>query len=59
MEDLMTTTQTLHLHTEEGMSDRTSPNDKRWWILAVLGLAQLMVILDTTIVNIALPTRCV
>jgi EmrB/QacA subfamily drug resistance transporter len=30
--------------------------DKRWRILAVLGLAQLMVILDSTIVNIALPT---
>ena len=29
---------------------------KRWWILAILGLAQLMVVLDTTIVNIALPT---
>ena len=29
---------------------------KRWWILAVLGLAQLMVVLDTTVVNIALPT---
>ncbi|MGO8873608.1 MAG: MFS transporter [Acidimicrobiales bacterium] len=29
---------------------------KRWWILAVLGIAQLMVILDNTIVNIALPT---
>ena len=28
----------------------------RWWILAVLGIAQLMVILDNTIVNIALPT---
>ncbi|MGD0247155.1 MAG: MFS transporter [Streptosporangiaceae bacterium] len=28
---------------------------KRWWILAVLGLAQLMVVLDATIVNIALP----
>ena len=30
--------------------------DRRWWILAVLGIAQLMVILDSTIVNIALPT---
>ena len=30
--------------------------DKRWWILAVLGLTQLMVVLDATIVNIALPT---
>jgi EmrB/QacA subfamily drug resistance transporter len=29
---------------------------KRWWILAVLGIAQLMVVLDATIVNIALPT---
>src|SRR6202012_4262699 len=28
---------------------------KRWWILAVLGIAQLMVVLDATIVNIALP----
>jgi EmrB/QacA subfamily drug resistance transporter len=33
------------------------PNyDRRWWILGVLGIAQLMVILDGTIVNIALPT---
>ncbi|MDN5917535.1 MAG: MFS transporter [Pseudonocardia sp.] len=28
----------------------------RWWILAVIGIAQLMVILDNTIVNIALPS---
>ncbi|MFJ8110804.1 MFS transporter [Streptomyces sp. NPDC096132] len=28
----------------------------RWWILAVIGLAQLMVVLDATIVNIALPS---
>jgi EmrB/QacA subfamily drug resistance transporter len=28
---------------------------RRWWILAILGLAQLMVVLDVTIVNIALP----
>jgi EmrB/QacA subfamily drug resistance transporter len=28
----------------------------RWWILGVVGLAQLMVILDATIVNIALPS---
>jgi EmrB/QacA subfamily drug resistance transporter len=32
----------------------TSPNH-RWWLLAVLALAQLMVVLDGTIVNIALP----
>jgi EmrB/QacA subfamily drug resistance transporter len=30
--------------------------NRRWWILAVLGIAQLMVILDSTIVNIALPS---
>ncbi len=29
---------------------------KRWWVLAVLGVAQLMVVLDATVVNIALPT---
>jgi EmrB/QacA subfamily drug resistance transporter len=29
---------------------------KRWWILAVLGIAQLMVVLDATVVTIALPT---
>src|ERR1043166_4632189 len=28
----------------------------RWKILAVLGIAQLMVVLDATIVNIALPS---
>ncbi len=28
---------------------------KRWFILAVIGLAQLMIVLDVTIVNIALP----
>src|ERR1700759_1021106 len=30
--------------------------DKRWLILVVLSLAQLMVVLDATIVNIALPS---
>jgi EmrB/QacA subfamily drug resistance transporter len=31
-------------------------HNRRWRILAVLGIAQLMVILDVTIVNIALPS---
>jgi len=31
-------------------------HQRRWWILAVLGIAQLMVVLDTTVVNIALPS---
>ncbi len=30
--------------------------ERRWLILAVLGIAQLMVVLDATIVNIALPS---
>ncbi|HLI00356.1 MAG TPA: hypothetical protein VKV06_06185, partial [Acidimicrobiales bacterium] len=28
---------------------------RRWWILALCGLGQLMVVLDMTVVNIALP----
>ena len=52
----MTTLMTM----EHGGADQT-PVDvanygRRWWILGVLGIAQLMVILDSTIVNIALPT---
>jgi MFS family permease len=30
--------------------------ERRWWILVVIGLAQLMVVLDATIVNVALPS---
>jgi EmrB/QacA subfamily drug resistance transporter len=33
-----------------------SPETNRWAILALLGVAQLMVVLDATIVNIALPS---
>src|SRR5215467_7778137 len=33
-----------------------APDSRRWLILAVVGLAQLMVVLDVTIVNIALPS---
>ncbi len=29
---------------------------RRWWILAVLGVAQLMIVLDISVVNIALPS---
>jgi EmrB/QacA subfamily drug resistance transporter len=29
--------------------------DRRWWILAVLAVAQLMIVVDASIVNIALP----
>ncbi len=35
----------------------TNPHhERRWLVLAVLGIAQLMVVLDATIVNIALPS---
>ncbi|HEY6778980.1 MAG TPA: hypothetical protein VI122_20935 [Thermoleophilaceae bacterium] len=37
-------------------STTTASRDRRWLILGVLGLAQLMVVLDATIVNIALPS---
>jgi EmrB/QacA subfamily drug resistance transporter len=32
------------------------PYDRRWWVLAVIATAQLMLVLDSTIVNIALPS---
>src|SRR3954466_2426148 len=32
------------------------PHDRRWLLLGVIGIAQLMVVLDVTIVNIALPS---
>ena len=34
----------------------TGADPRRWLILAVVALAQLMVVLDATIVNIALPS---
>ena len=41
------------------MSDATSvgsARDRRWLVLGVIGLAQLMVVLDLTVMNIALPS---
>ncbi|MFC4125219.1 MFS transporter [Nocardia rhizosphaerae] len=38
-----------------GGTGRRGSHALRWWVLAVLGIAQLMVVLDATIVNIALP----
>jgi EmrB/QacA subfamily drug resistance transporter len=52
----MTTLMTLEHEVDEGRPADAANYDRRWWILAVLGIAQLMVILDSTIVNIALPT---
>ncbi len=37
-------------------SENSTTHERRWLILAVLGVAQLMVVLDATIVNIALPS---
>jgi len=33
-----------------------SPDRRRWLVLAVIGIAQLMVVLDATVMNIALPS---
>jgi EmrB/QacA subfamily drug resistance transporter len=40
----------------EPTSDATEPDPGRWWALVVLAAAQLMIILDASIVNIALPS---
>ena len=58
----MSTSQTVVAEQPPGASDIEVPPAaagnarKPWWILAVLAIAQLMVILDVTIVNIALPS---
>src|ERR1700692_1441311 len=52
----MTTLMTLEHASGIGSPIDEGNYGRRWWILAVLGVAQLMVILDGTIVNIALPT---
>ncbi len=38
------------------MSELNPQYQRRWLILAIIGIAQLMVVLDATIVNIALPS---
>jgi DHA2 family multidrug resistance protein-like MFS transporter len=38
------------------LSPRSQPDSRRWWILAVLCLSVLLVVVDNTIVNVALPT---
>jgi EmrB/QacA subfamily drug resistance transporter len=52
----MTTLMTVERAGGEETPDHPAGDNTRWWILAVLGISQLMVILDSTIVNIALPT---
>jgi EmrB/QacA subfamily drug resistance transporter len=41
---------------ETSASVSAAPDPRRWLILGTVGLAQLMVVLDATIVNIALPS---
>lgn len=43
-------------HGDVTVTPASAADPKRWWALAVIALAQLMVILDGTIVNIALPS---
>jgi EmrB/QacA subfamily drug resistance transporter len=52
----MTTLMTMEHAGGDASPPAATNYDRRWWILGVLGIAQLMVILDSTIVNIALPT---
>nr|WP_271210826.1 MFS transporter [Rhodococcus wratislaviensis] len=47
-------TTTIGAHASNKTSRRGS-HALRWWVLVVLGVAQLMVTLDATVVNIALP----
>jgi len=35
---------------------QSSASSRRWWVLAIVGIAELMIVLDTTIVNIAFPS---
>src|ERR1700691_1964321 len=52
----MTTLMTMEHPAEDAVPLHGANYGQRWWILGVLGIAQVMVILDSTIVNIALPT---
>ena len=42
--------------TGEAGTTAAEPDPRRWWGLVIIALAQLMVVLDATIVNIALPS---
>ncbi len=43
-------------HIHRSSRPRSRPEPSRWAILALLGVAQLMVVLDATVVNVALPS---
>ncbi|MFD7731970.1 MFS transporter [Kitasatospora phosalacinea] len=42
--------------TPQQAPETPAPDPRRWWALAVIAIAQLMIVLDATIVNIALPS---
>jgi EmrB/QacA subfamily drug resistance transporter len=44
------------LTVQPDLSQKSPHHDRRWLILVAIGIAQLMVVLDVTIVNIALPS---
>ncbi|NNH69516.1 DHA2 family efflux MFS transporter permease subunit [Nocardia uniformis] len=48
-------TTTVDIAKSPSPTGRRGSHALRWWVLAVLGIAQLMVVLDATVVNIALP----
>src|SRR5215475_15276712 len=39
-----------------GIGETGKPDNRRWWVLGIVGIAQLMIVLDITIMNIALPS---
>jgi EmrB/QacA subfamily drug resistance transporter len=43
------------IHSTSGTAGSAAPDPRRWTTLMFIGVAQLMVILDATIVNVALP----
>jgi len=56
-----TTPQSSHAGSSRAVNATGAPTsqpaaDRRWWTLAVLCLSLLMTVLDTTVVNVALPT---
>ncbi len=52
----MRTTKTTEDKTTREAAAATKADDHRWLVLVVVSIAQLMVVLDSTIVNIALPS---
>lgn len=54
--DTSTTSELGRSQRESGRGGEAGAPAHRWWVLCIIGIAQLMVVLDATIVNIALPS---